>query len=314
MGADMPPIAPSQIVDLTTLAAPYGFIVRGDEGGDYAGSSVSSAGDVNGDGIDDLIVGAPRGDDGGDRAGEAYVIYGVAGATRSRVDLTGLAASDGFIIQGDAAHDFAGRSVSGAADVTGDVNGDGIDDLIVGGPFGYDGGDRAGEAYVIYGVAGSTRGTVDLTGLAASDGFIIQGDSAEDYAGSSVSSAGDVNGDGIDDLIVGSPGGNGPYNTGEAYLIYGKAGVTRGRVDLTGLSSSNGFIIQDDALGDAAGRSVSGAGDVNGDGIDDMIVGAPGGDDGGIDAGEAYVIYGKAGSTRGRLDLTALAASDGFII
>jgi hypothetical protein len=266
---------------------------------------------VNGDGIDDLIVGAPTGDDGGSNAGEAYVIYGVAGTTRGTVDLTGLAASDGFIIQGDAAIDQAGQSVSSA----GDVNGDGIDDLIVGAIGGDDGGSNAGEAYVIYGVAGTTRGTVDLTGLAASDGFIIQGDEAIDQAGYSVSSAGDVNGDGFDDLIVGAPNGDdGGSSAGEAYVIYGMAGTSRTTVDLTGLAASDGFVIQGDVAGDQAGRSVSSAGDVNGDGIDDLIVGAPVGDDGGTAAGEAYVIFGRAGATRGTLDLSTLSPLDGFII
>ena len=307
----------SNIIDLSTLSAAQGFIIQGDAAGDRAGYSVSDAGDVNGDGIADFIVGAVFGDDGGDRAGEAYVIYGKVGVTRGTVDLTNLAASDGFIIQGDTADDWAGYSVSSA----GDVNGDGIDDLIVGAPYGDDGGNRAGEAYVIYGKAGSTRGTVDLTGLAASDGFIIQGDAAGDQAGWSVSGAGDVNGDDIDDLIVGARlGDDGDYNAGEAYIIYGKAGSTRGMVDLTGLAASDGFIIQGDSFGDQAGRSVSGAGDINGDGIDDLIVGAPFANDGStleistLPPGEAYVIYGKAGTTRGTIDVTGLDASDGFVI
>jgi Ca2+-binding RTX toxin-like protein len=298
-------------LDLTGLTAAQGFIIQGDAAYDTAGYSVSSAGDVNGDGIDDLIVSAPRGDDGGDRAGEAYVIYGVAGASRGTVDLTGLTAADGFIIQGDAALDEAGRSVSAA----GDVNGDGIDDLIVGAHRGDDGGDRAGEAYVIYGLAGTARGTVDLTGLTATQGFIIQGDAAGDRAGNSVSSAGDVNGDGIDDLIVGAyRGDDGGTDAGEAYVIYGVAGTARGTVDLTGLTATQGFIIQGDRAGDRAGISVSSAGDVNGDGIDDLIVGAYRGDNGGAYAGEAYVIFGVAGSTRGTLDLTALTPTQGFII
>ena len=302
---------PAQVIDLTGLAASDGFIIQGDAAGDQAGWSVSSAGDVNGDGIDDFIVGAHGGDDGGTYAGEAYVIYGKLGSTRGTLDLTNLAASDGFIIQGDAASDRAGFSVSSA----GDVNGDGIDDLIVGAYLGDDGGTNAGEAYVIYGKSGSTRGTVDLTGLAASDGFIIQGDTAGDYAGTSVSGAGDINGDGIDDLIVGAVGGDdGGSNAGEVYVIYGQSGSTRGRLDLTNLATSDGFIIQGDVAADQAGRSVSGAGDINGDGIDDLIVGANGGDDGGSSAGEAYVIYGKSGSTRGTVDLTNLAASEGFII
>ncbi len=299
------------VLDLTGLAASDGFLIQGDEASDFAGYSVSAAGDVNGDGIDDLIVGAPRGDDGGSQAGEAYVIYGKAGSTRTVLDLTGLAASDGFVIQGDAARDYAGRSVSSA----GDMNGDGIDDLIVGAPEGDDGGSQAGEAYVIYGVAGSTRTVLDLTGLAASDGFVIQGDAASDYAGRRVSSAGDVNGDGIDDLIVGAPrGDDGGFAAGEAYVIYGKVGSTRTVLDLAGLAASDGFVIQGDEVSDLAGWSVSSAGDVNGDGIDDLIVGAPFGDDGGSGAGEAYVIYGVAGSTRTVLDLTGLAASNGFLI
>ena len=180
---------------------------------------MSSAGDVNGDGIDDLIVGAAGGDDGGFNAGEAYVIYGQAGATRVTLDLSTLTAAQGFIIQGDAAGDLAGRSVAGA----GDVNGDGIDDLIVGAPFGDDGGTDAGEAYVIYGQAGATRGRVDLTSLTPGEGFIIQGGASQDYAAFSVSSAGDVNGDGIDDLIVGARyGDDGGTDAGEAYVIYGR--------------------------------------------------------------------------------------------
>ena len=136
---------------------------------------------------------------------------------------------------------------------------------------------------------------IDLTKLSASDGFIIQGDNSFDYAGTSVASAGDVNGDGFDELIVGAPfGDNGGYAAGEAYVIFGRAGATRADIDLTTLAASDGFIIQGDDAGDRAGYSVASAGDVNGDGFDDLIVGALLGDNGGTDAGEAYVIYGSA--------------------
>src|SRR5204862_288757 len=118
-----------QVVDLTTLSAAGGFIIQGAAASDLAGSSVSSAGDVNGGGFADLIVGAQGGDDGGDRAGEAYVVFGKAagfgtldGASRQVIDLTTLDATDGFIIQGAATINRAGRSVSSA----GDVNGDGF--------------------------------------------------------------------------------------------------------------------------------------------------------------------------------------------
>ncbi|MCP4383092.1 MAG: hypothetical protein GY798_16995, partial [Hyphomicrobiales bacterium] len=259
-------------MDLTGLTAAEGFIIQGDDGSDWAGFSVSSAGDVNGDGFDDLIVGAPFGYDGGSSAGEPYVVFG--GAAPVNVDLTGLSASEGFIIQGDHDGDQAGFSVSSA----GDVNGDGFDDLIVGARYGDDGGGSAGEAYVVFGSGSgfgsdvSGRQVIDLTSLAAAEGFIIQGDTGSDLAGWSVSSAGDVNGDGFDDLIVGAPfGADGGSVAGEAYVVFGSGSGfgtdVSGRqvIDLTGLTPAQGFIIQGDAGADFAGRSVSSAGDVNGD-------------------------------------------------
>ena len=302
---------PPTVIDLVNILPSEGFIIQGDMPGDQAGNSVSNAGDINGDGIDDFIIGAPRGDDGGAYAGEVYVIFGKAGATRANIDLTNLAASDGFIIVGDTARDTAGYNVSGA----GDVNGDGIDDLIIGAPNGDNGGYNAGEAYVIFGKAGATRANIDLTNLAASDGFIIVGDTVNDKAGHSVSSAGDINGDGIDDILIGAfAGDDGGYDSGEVYVIFGKAGATRADIDLSSLAASDGFIIVGDQAGDVVGWSVSDAGDVNGDGIDDLVVGAQLGDAGGSNSGQAYVIFGKTGATRANIDLTSLAASDGFTI
>ena len=291
-------------IDLSNLMATQGFIVQGDATADRAGNSVSSAGDVNGDGFDDLIIGAPYGNDGGADAGAAYVVYGGPNIT-GLINLSILTSTQGFIIQGDMAGDRAGFSVSSA----GDVNGDGYDDLIVGAVVGDDGGSSAGEAYVIYGGPAVT-GVIDLSSLTTAQGFIIQGDSSFDRAGFSVSSAGDVNGDGFDDLIVGAPDGNA---AGEAYVVYGGSSITE-LIDLSALSSAEGFTIQGDEAGDRAGRSVSSAGDVNGDGYDDLILGAPYGDDGGTDAGEAYVVYGGATGTEDTTSVTlaGTAAADNF--
>jgi hypothetical protein len=222
---------------------------------------------------------------------------------RQVLDLTAFSSNDGFIIQGDNVLDRAAMTVSAA----GDVNGDGYDDVIIGAPNGGDGGTNAGEAYVVFGKSTQLApfGDIDLTNLSAAQGFIIQGDIAGDQAGLSVAAAGDFNGDGYDDIIVGAPtGDNGGADAGEAYVVFGKAsgfgnavitaGVSRQVVDLTTLSFPDGFIIQGDAAGDYAGWSVSAAGDVNNDGFADLIIGAPYGDNGGMDAGEAYVIFGAA--------------------
>ncbi len=328
------------VIALSSLAAGEGFIIRGNTGGYAAGDSVSGAGDVNGDGYADLIVGAPRGDDGG----EAYIVFGKASgfgspdvSGRPVVDLTNLAAADGFIIRGDMANDGAGNSVSGA----GDVNGDGYADLIIGAPGGDDGGNNAGEAYVVFGkqdnfgsVEGSGR-VIELSSLSAADGFVIQGDTDNDQAGRrQISGAGDVNGDGYADLIVGArfadvttSDRNTRDNAGEAYVVFGKAsdfgnpdGANRQVIDLSSLTSGDGFIIQGARAGDEAGYSVSAAGDVNGDGFADLIVGARFADvnildgDDRVDAGEAYLVFGKASGFGSVIDLESLTPADGFII
>jgi hypothetical protein len=283
----LPTSAAAQDVDLGNLGD-RGFRIDGIDVQDYSGRSVSGAGDVNGDGLADLIVGAFVADPGGDSsAGESYVVFGKPSNTV--VDLANLG-SGGFRIDGIDAGDNSGRSVSGA----GDVNGDGLADLIVG-AYGADpfGDSAAGESYVVFGKSDSTP--VDLVNLGGG-GFRIDGIDADDFSGRSVSGAGDVNGDGLADLIVGAyradPGGDG--GAGESYVVFGKA--TTGRVDLANLGAG-GFRIDGIDAYDFSGRSVSGAGDVNGDGLADLIVGADGADPGGDGyGGESYVVFGKAGS------------------
>jgi hypothetical protein len=134
------------------------------------------------------------------------------------IDLSTLDATRGFVIQGDSAYDLAGWSVASA----GDINADGFADLIVGANEGDDGGENAGEAYVVFGKAASFGAAIDLTSLSAADGFIIQGDSANDNAGWAVASAGDINGDGFADLIVGAYKGDsaGYGYAGEGYVRF----------------------------------------------------------------------------------------------
>jgi len=287
-------------VDLDNLGS-EGFRIVGVSVEDYSGGSVSGAGDVNGDGLDDLIVGASRADANGDSdAGVSYVVFGKSSG--STVDLANLALG-GFRIDGIGDDDFSGSSVSGA----GDVNGDGLSDLIIG-AWGTDiGNDRnTGATYVIFGKSNSAA--IDLDSLGPG-GFRIDGINATDRSGFSVSGAGDVNGDGLADLVLGAhTAGPGDENgAGESYIVFGKVSSTL--VDLANLGPQ-GFRIPGVNTLDRNGISSAGAGDVNGDGLADLIVGASTADpDGRTDAGQSYVIFGKADSAP--IDLDNLGA-EGF--
>ena len=197
----------------------------------------------------------------------------------------------------------------------GDVNGDGYADLIVG-AYGADNNGRAdsGSAYVLFGKA-SGFANIDLASLGASDGYRIDGAVGSDRCGYSVSTAGDVNGDGYADLIVGAycADNNGRSSSGSAYVLFGKASGFA-NIDLASLGASDGYRIDGAVAGDQCGHSVSTAGDVNGDGYADLIVGAYGADNNGrADSGSAYVLFGKA-SGFANIDLASLGASDGYRI
>ncbi|MEG4416058.1 hypothetical protein Q5692_35375, partial [Microcoleus sp. C2C3] len=210
------------------------------------------------------------------------------------LDLSALNGSNGFAINGIAAYDQSGWSVSSA----GDVNGDGFDDLMIG-AFGADpnGINRAGQSYVVFGSNSGFAAGLDLSALNGSNGFAINGIAAYDFSGRSVSSAGDVNGDGFDDLIIGAFGAdpNGIYNAGQSYVVFGSNSGFDASFNLSALNGSNGFAINGIAAGDFSGYSVSSAGDVNGDGFDDLMIGARSADGNGItNAGQSYVLFGQA--------------------
>ena len=289
------------VVDLASLGS-EGFLLQGANAFDRAGFSVAIVGDVNGDGFDDILVGAPSNDEGGTDAGAAYVIFGGANGFDT-IDLQNLQGSAGYRIVGADPFDRLGMSVSSA----GDINGDGFGDIIIGaaeGPFFYS---TVPTAYVLFGKANGFS-TVDLTNLSGSDGFRIAGSPLYAYTHLSVASAGDINGDGFDDLIVGSPYSN--SYSGTAYVIFGKA-TGLGPISLGNLPLSSGFGILGSG-GERAGYSVSGAGDVNGDGFADIIVGSFLGDAGGDNAGQAYVIFGKANGFS-TVTLSSLGSA-GFLI
>ena len=266
-----------------------GFKITGENNYDVAGRSVSSAGDVNGDGIDDLLVGARGNDAGGSQAGAAYVVFGTTSSV-SAVNLDDVAlGTGGFKIAGEAAFDLAGTSVSTA----GDVNGDGLADIILGAPNDAAAGTEEGAAYVIFGTTSSVS-AINLDDVAlGTGGFKITGEAVDDLAGFSVSSAGDVNGDGLDDLLVGARlNDDSGSNAGAAYVVFGTtSSVSAVNLDDVALGTG-GFKVTGEAADDRAGSSVSSAGDFNGDGFDDILVGASGNDEGGTAAGAGYILFG----------------------
>jgi len=300
-------------LDLSTLTGADGFRLDGAAAGDRSGFSISTAGDVNGDGFDDLLVGAYGAGPGGKSgAGTSYVVFGKASGFAASIDLATLNGTNGFRLDGLAASDKLGYSVSTA----GDVNGDGYADLIVGARWADPNGVKyAGSSYVVFGKASGFASSLDLSILNGANGFRLDGAAKYDNAGSAVSAAGDVNGDGFADLIVAAIGADpgGKSNAGSSYVVFGKASGFAASMVLSTLNGTNGFRLDGAATDDSAGFSVSAAGDVNGDGYADLIIGANGADPGGKpQAGSSYVVFGKAGGFAASINLSTLNGTDGF--
>ncbi|MBE9101836.1 hypothetical protein [Vacuolonema iberomarrocanum] len=299
-------------LNLSTLDGLNGFVLNGINRGDNSGYSVSGAGDINGDGFDDLIIGARDNAPDGDRSGASYVVFGSDQGFSSRVNLADLDGRNGFILNGIDEVDRSGRSVSGA----GDINGDGFDDLIIGAAYaGSNGSAYVGESYVVFGSDQDFAASLNLADLDGRNGFVLNGIDAEDFSGFSLSGAGDINGDGFDDLIIGALGAdpNSDYS-GKSYAVFGSNQDFAASLDLSDLDGSNGFVLNGIDERDNSGISVSGAGDINGDGIDDLIIGADGAGPNDNNSGESYVVFGSSQGFATSLDLSDLDGRNGFVL
>jgi len=299
-----------------------GFRLNGDNDSDNAGFSVADAGDVNGDGFSDLIVGAPDVMFGGKTNGAAYVIYGSNSGFGATLDLATLPASKGFQIQNDFYDNGRfGASVSGA----GDVNGDGFDDVVIGAPLASQNGFTAcGVSFVVFGGSQAVNSPVNISSLDGTNGFFLSGNGiVGEFSGGAVSAAGDVNGDGYGDLLIGATGfdlkdqNNNVIsdNAGAAYVVFGHSGAFQKLNFLSLLGkpgNADGFRLTGVSDNDSAGGSVSTAGDFNGDGFDDILVGATGSDKiGAANAGRAYLFYGHDGTFTPSVSLGGLGSTVG---
>ncbi|MGB0852869.1 MAG: beta strand repeat-containing protein [Pikeienuella sp.] len=299
-------------VDTETLAAGEGFEINGIAAQDFAGLSVSTISDVNGDGFDDLIVSSPFADvGGGTDEGRVHVVFGKADDAAVELSAVVPAAGLGFEIIGATSGERIGSKVSNA----GDFNNDGIEDIILGSQSFDGGGGAEGRAYLVFGKADDAQIDVATIAAGAGGGIAIDAAAVGDNVGVSVSNAGDFNGDGIDDIIIGASGvdTNGA-DAGAAYIIFGRVGGALTPIDLSTLGAADGLVINGAEAGDNIGKSVSSAGDVNGDGFEDVIIGGNGIDDAAVNSGGAFVVFGTASTATIELSAIEGGAAGGFAI
>ncbi|GAB5446128.1 Hint domain-containing protein [Gymnodinialimonas sp.] len=308
------------LINVSAQPGSYRFVGQ-DSNGD-AGASVSSAGDVDGDGRDDLLIGEPNAGNGASREGVAHLMtandLAAADAADGVVDgviqLSNVADQPGsYSFTGEILNYEAGSSVTSL----GDIDGDGLDDLVIGSENSDDNGNRSGAIYITSSsdlaaadaADGMVDGNIDLANVAAqSNSYEIQGADPSSNTGNSIANVGDVDGDGVDDLLIGALLADGPngINSGGAFLLTNADlaaadaadGSVDGVIDLAnaaGLGSSYEFIGSE--AGELAGASVSTAGDVDGDGREDLLIGS-------ID-GVSYLVA--------IADLAAADAADGSV-
>ena len=276
----------------------FGTVTASTDSGAETGYSVSS-GDINGDGTPDIIIGSPNtraGDKDKNKGGKVYCLYG-----KNKMN-DALSVNDSEIIfshKSSSEKDWLGHTIA-----AGDINGDGVSDLLIGAPFMRD---RSGAVFVVFGKEGLS-GESDIKEMAD---IFIYGANKRNMAGYSVA-IGDINSDGFADIIIGAPSSD--KGRGEVYVIYGgkelKREINLGDsydLRIAGKEGSDrGFFVfseKSEQRGDSAGYTVASA-DINGDGIFDIMIGAPGadGNNNKNDSGEVYVIYGRGG-LKGNLDL-----------
>ena len=292
--------------NLTALNGTNGFKLDGEFSNDRSGYSVTNKGDFNRDGYADLLIGA---DGYLNNTGRTYVVYGGRNiGNRDLISLADINGTNGFKID---AETFG--SVSGWPVGAGDVNGDRVSDILLSAPYypsSY-GNQKYGRSYVLF--ANTTLGDTglfNLTALNGANGFRLDGESVNDWAGYTITGGGDLNGDGYTDLVLSSYHHN--SNTGRVYVVWGGPNVgvkSGGLLSLASLNGTDGFKIDGESVGDNCGVSVS-LGNFNGDTFTDLLIGAYNAYN---KSGVAYLIFGNSSlGKNGVFSLANLNGANGF--
>ncbi|MEQ9640737.1 MAG: FG-GAP-like repeat-containing protein [Alphaproteobacteria bacterium] len=269
-------------VDLSNLGD-TGIRILGPNAGAYAGAQVAGGGDVNGDGIDDIAITT------GQANTSSFIAFG--SATPTGLDISDFASENGGITIAPGGVDFDQSSIA----LIDDVNGDGIDDILVGTPFADQGGTDTGAVYLIFGQEG--LGNVALSSI-DSIGIRINGAADNERAGLVVNGVSDFNGDGFNDILIGT-------NANKAYIVFGGPALPTSvfpQINLASLSESEGVVLTAPSGVFGIGSAIAAAGDINNDGLADVLAGATGFDS---SRGVSYLLYGT-------FEASATAGDDSF--
>ena len=270
---------------------------------DYFGNArFASLGDVDGDGFNDIAIGAPGWSDDNDYEGAVFVVFGRPGLLDGPLNLQDLDGSNGFVVNGPYYNALFGSTFRGG----GDINGDGFDDILVGRDSGYYA--AAPEIYVVFGSDQAFPAHIDVAEITGDVGFSMRGPGDNNHL-SILAPIGDFNGDGLDDFFVSfsrvTQGGE--FLGRPSYVVFGTQETSDEVLELDALDGSNGFRVDaPDPL--AVLSDVAGAGDINGDGFDDLLIGQGSAYN---SDGIAVVLFGRA-STGASFDLATMASTDGL--